>query len=80
MKRRESLYPDHVVVKKEGKFWTCRGESARTVSYLLGFNLGGKPDNPMTGTPRLEAITDGLKDNFVSYVVVENGEIIDQED
>ena len=75
-----SKYPDHVVIKREGKFWTCRGESAETLSYLLGFNLGGKPENPMTGAPKLETITEGLKENSVSFIVVDRGEIIEKED
>lgn len=71
-------YPDHVVIKKEGAFWTCRGESAETVSELLGYRLGGSEANPMTGSPNLEPITDGLCDNRVSYIVVEDGNIIEE--
>lgn len=71
-------YPDCVVVKKEGSFWTCRGESAKTLSYLLGYNLGGKPDNPVTGSPNLSPIVRGLRENDISYIVVEDDEIIDE--
>ncbi len=72
-------YPDHVVIKKEGAFWTCRGESAVTVSQLLGYRLGGSGENPVTGSPRLEPITEGLRENFVDYIVVDNGAIIEME-
>lgn len=71
-------YPDHVVVKKEGAFWTCRGESAETVSDLLGYRLGGSTDKPVTGSPNLEPITEGLRANAISYIIVEDGMIVEQ--
>ncbi len=73
-----AAYPEYVVVKKEGAFWTCRGESAETLSELLGYRLGGSPDNPVTGSPNLDPIVEGLKENAVSYIVVEDGMIIEQ--
>ena len=73
-------YPDHVVIKKEGAFWTTRGESARTVSDALGYKLGGNPSNPMTGSPALEPIVYGLNSQSISYIVVEDGEIVDSAD
>lgn len=73
-------YPDHVVIKREGYFFTCRGESAETVSSLLGFNLGESAGKPVTGCPRLEPITEGLRSAGVSFIVVEDGEITDQYD
>ncbi|MCR5338853.1 MAG: ATP-dependent helicase [Lachnospiraceae bacterium] len=73
-------YPDHVVVKREGAFWTCRGESAITLSKLLGYRLGGSGEKPVTGSPHLEPITEGLRDNFVDYIVVVNGNIIEREE
>ena len=47
---------------------------------LLGYNLGGKPGNPVTGSPALDPITAGLKANEINYIVVESGQIIDRED
>ena len=73
-----ATYPDYVVVKREGAFWTCRGESAETVSELLGYRLGGSSEKPVTGSPNLDPITEGLRDNAVSYIVVEDGMIIEQ--
>ncbi|MBP3296046.1 MAG: hypothetical protein J6M27_05645 [Lachnospiraceae bacterium] len=46
----------------------------------MGYRLGGNPSNPVTGTPNLDAMVAGLTKNAVSYIVVEDGEIIDQED
>lgn len=73
-------YADYVVIKKEGAFWTCRGDSAETVNEILGYRLGGNPDKPVTGSPNLDSMVDGLNRHQISYIVVEDGEIIDQSD
>lgn len=73
-------YADYVVIKKEGAFWTCRGDSAETVKEILGYKLGGNPDKPVTGSPNLDSMVDGLNRHQISYIVVEDGEIIDQSD
>ena len=36
--------------------------------------------NPMTGSPNLDPITDGLRENRISYIVVEDGDIIEEKD
>ncbi|MBR1471425.1 MAG: UvrD-helicase domain-containing protein [Lachnospiraceae bacterium] len=71
-------YPDAVVIKKEGYFWTCRGEPAVIVNRLLGYRLGGSPSNPVTGSPNLDALVAGLVRNGESYVVIVDGEVIDE--
>ena len=37
----------------------------------------GNDENPVTGSPHLEPITEGLRDNLVDYIVVDNGDIIE---
>ncbi len=69
-----------MVIKKEGAFWTTRGESAEALNRILGYKLGGNPDNPMTGSPALEPLVYGLNNNEINYVVIEDGEIVDQAD
>jgi len=76
----ENEYPDYVVVKKEGAFWTCRGKSAEILNDILGYRLGGSSDKPVTGSPALEPITVGLNRNKVKYIVVEDCEITEQSD
>ena len=71
-------YPDYVVIKKEGYFWSCRGESAETVSDLLGYKLGMIKDVPFTGSPNLDNITDGLSSHKISYIAIEDGDIVEQ--
>lgn len=75
-----SAYPEYVVIKREGAFWTCRGESAKTLNEILGYRLGGNPANPVTGSPNLDPIIAGLNHNAVSYIVIEDGEIIEQKE
>ena len=73
-------YPNHVIIKKEGAFWTTRGESAEVLSRVLGYKLGGKPGNYITGSPTLDPIISGLNHHEINYIVIEDGEIVDQAD
>ena len=73
-------YPNYVVIKKEGAFWTTRGESAEVLNRVLGYKLGGKPGSYMTGSPAIEPIVHGLSSHEINYIVIEDGEIVDQMD
>ncbi|MBO4374345.1 MAG: ATP-dependent helicase, partial [Lachnospiraceae bacterium] len=73
-------FPEHVIVKKEGAFWTTRGKSAEVLNQVLGYKLGGKPGAYMTGSPAIDPIVQGLNENRISFIVVEGGKIIDQSD
>ena len=73
-------YPDYVVIKREGAFWSCRGESARIISRIMGYRLNENSASPFTGSPNLDAMVTGLNRNGENYIVVEDGEIIDQGD
>ncbi len=73
----EEMYPDTVIIKKEGYFWTCRGDSALTVGALLGYNIGGSEEKPVTGSPKLDEIVNGLTKHKVNYIVVCNDKIIE---
>lgn len=76
----ETEYPDCVVIKREGAFWTCRGDSAKILSEVLGYKLGGSADRPVTGSPNPEPILYALNAHKISYIVVENGEIIEHKE
>ena len=71
-------YPDTVVVKKEGAFFTVRGDSARVVGDITEFNVSNG-SNPITGSPIKEGITEALIDNQINYIVVFDDEIVEQE-
>ncbi len=68
-------YPGYIIIKKEGYFWTARGESAKKLNELLGYKLGGSERRPVTGSPNLKTITDGLRGRNISYLVVEDDKI-----
>ena len=70
-------YPDYVVIKKEGFYWTTRDESAEVLHDQLGYKIGESFGHAVTGSPKLEAITDALKKARIQYIAVEDGEIVD---
>lgn len=70
-------YPNTVIVKKEGAFFTVRGESARMLGNISDFNLSnGK--NPVSGSPKLERVTKYLIAKEINYIVVINNEITEE--
>lgn len=71
-------YPDYVVIKKEGFYWTTRDESAEVLHDQLGYKIGESFGHAVTGSPKLEAITDALKRARIQYIAIEDGEIVDQ--
>ncbi len=71
-------YPDTVVVKKEGLFFTVRGNSARVVGDITELNVS-EGSNPVTGTPNKARITEALINNQINYIVVVDDEIVEQE-
>ena len=73
-------FPEHVIIKKEGAFWTTRGKSAEVLNQVLGYKLGGKPGAYLTGSPAVDPIVQGLNENKISFIVVEGGKIIDRSD
>ena len=76
----EAQYPNHVIIKKEGAFWTTRNESAEVLNEVLGYKIGESFGHPMTGSPALDPIIAGLKANRINYIAIEDGQIIDRAD
>ena len=70
-------YPDAVVVRKEGAFFTVRGENAVVVGNISNLNVSSG-NNPVSGSPKLEGITDSLVANEIDYIVVINDEITEE--
>lgn len=75
-------YPDRVVIKKEGFFYTCRENSAYIVATILNYQIGmTKSDGTaITGSPSLDKITEELKRHHISFVAIENDVVIDEEE
>ncbi len=75
-----AYYPDYVVIKKEGYYWTCRGESAKVLHDILGYKLTGSDSYPKTGGPSLDRITGALKRSRKNYVAIEGRTVIEKEE
>lgn len=73
-------YPNYVVLRKEGYYYTARNESAQVLHDLLGYKLGISGQNLMTGSPVLQPVVDALVFNKINYIVIEDGEIIDKQE
>lgn len=72
----EERYPNHVVVKKEGYFYSAHGQSAVILSGVMGYKLGGSEEKPVTGSPAVEDIIRGLTEAEQKFVVIDKGKIV----
>lgn len=70
----ERLYPNYVVIKKEGYFWTCRGESAKRIHEIMNYKLVGAK----TGSPYLDRMVNALKIRKINYIVIDGSRAIDK--
>lgn len=69
-----------MVVKREGCFYSARGQSAVILSRIMRFNLGGSDEKLVTGSPVVEDIIRGLTEAKQNFVVIDKGEIIAEEE
>ena len=75
----EELYPRHVVVMKEGYFYSVHNASAKVLNYVLDYKLVDDYwGRVTTGGPDPEKIAGALRDNGFSYIIVE-GDVIAEE-
>lgn len=75
-----SEYPDRVVIRREGFYYTVRGNSAYVIAIINNYNIGEVGQTSMTGSPSLEVMTNELKSHHVSYIAIENNVIVDREE
>ena len=72
----EKKFPNHVIIRKEGFFYTTRNDSAVRLHDIVGYKLNkDKSGRYITGGPNLELITGSLKEHGISYVLVVGDEI-----
>lgn len=72
-------YPDRVVIRKEGFFYTVKDECATVIASILRYNIGEYYGRYITGSPSLEIMTNELKNHHISYVAIVSDEIVDEE-
>ena len=77
----EGLYSGHVIIMKEGCFYSSHNNSAQVINRELGYKLAEDIFGRITtGGPDLDKITKGLTKEGYSFVVVEDGEITQKYD
>ena len=70
-------YSETVVVRKEGFFYTVRGEGAVIVGQISNYDVSDS-SNPITGTPVLEQLTELLKEKRINYAVIVDNQIVEK--
>ena len=77
----ETLYPNHVIIQKEGFMYQAHNESAEKLSDVLGYELMTDiADRVTTGGPDPGKIGFALENANCSYIIIEDEQIIDQFD
>ncbi len=79
--RFEDVYPEHVIIMKEGFFYSSHNASAQVLSRELEYKLADDMfDRPSTGGPDIDKITGILTAEDYSFIVVEDGIITQKYD
>jgi len=79
--RYEDQYPEHVIIMKEGKFYSSHNASAQVLNRELGYKLVRDMSGRVTtGGPIIDKITGVLKTKGYSFIVVEGGIITQKYD
>lgn len=73
----EREYPDVIVIRKEGYFYTTRNDGAEIVGKLLNYNVAETDSGLITGSPALYKMTGALRLNKYNYVVIEKDTVIE---
>lgn len=77
----EGLYPEHIIIMKEGYFYRSHNTSALIINRELGYKLREDLYGRLTtGGPDLDKITKALTKEDHSFIVVESREITQKYD
>ena len=68
-------YPNYVVIRLEGVFYTVKYEAAELIGDICDYNIGLFNGIPITGSPRYEKMEEVLIDNCINYIIIENEQI-----
>lgn len=68
-------YPNYVVIRLEGYFYTVKYEAAELIGEICGYNIGLINEAPITGSPICETMEEALIDNCINYIIIENERI-----
>lgn len=68
-------YPNYVVIRLEGYFYTVKYEAAELIGDICDYNIGVFKGMPTTGSPIYEKMEEALIDNCINYIIIENNQI-----
>ena len=68
-------YPNYVVIRLEGYFYTVKYEAAELIADICGYNIGLFKGIPTTGSPIYEKMEESLIFNCINYIIIENNQI-----
>ena len=68
-------YPNYVVIRLEGYFYTVKYEAAELIGDICNYNIGVVKGIPTTGSPIYEKMEEALIDNCINYIIIENNQI-----
>lgn len=69
------MFPDSVVIRKEGYFYSARGQNAIVFSGVMGTNLGNTNGIFIAGHPYEDVIQDRFEESQVNYKIIVSGEL-----
>ncbi len=67
----ERQYPQHVIIRKEGYFYSAHGRSAELISDYVGYRLGFIEGVPVTGSPDPRRMEEVLSEFNISFIIFE---------
>lgn len=75
-------YPGRLVIKKSGCFYSAYNDCAEKLAEVMGFRLGENYyGDPVTGSQNPEKMARKLREQRISFVIVDNHDVIyDEED
>lgn len=79
----ENLYPETVVIRKEGTFYNVRNNGARVIHALFDFKgWRTSKGHPTVGfvTGEIDRVCLALERNFISHIVIANNEMVKGKD
>lgn len=75
-------YPGRLVIKKSGFFYSAYNDCAEVLAEVMRFRLGENYyGDPVTGSPNPENMAKKLREQRISFVIVDDHDVIyDEED
>jgi len=75
----ETEYPEHLVIEHAGYFYSAYNSSAEVLANVMNYKLGTNYQGiKVTGGPSLDKIVATLLQEKIRFIVIEDGEIIEQ--